>query len=85
VVAFVAALVAGHASRYRSYVFLAGLVIAYCFLEWWRLYVFNAGIIQFLILAVAFWGLVGSSADRWTGGRWSRLTGFLVPAGRRRV
>jgi hypothetical protein len=84
-VALVAAAIAGHASRYRSYVFLGGLVIAYCFSEWWRMYMFNQGIIQFLILAVAFWGLVGSSADRWTGGRWSRLTAFLVPGDRRRA
>jgi hypothetical protein len=78
VVALLAALVAGHASCYRSYVFLAALVIAYCFSEWWRMYMFNQGIIQFLILAIAFWGVVGSSADGWTGGRWSRVTGFLV-------
>jgi hypothetical protein len=78
VVALLAALVAGHASRYRSFVFLGGLVIAYCFSEWWRMYMFNQGIVQFLVLAVAFWGLIGASADRWTGGRWSRLTGFLV-------
>lgn len=77
-VAFLAAVVAGHASCYRSYVFLAGLVIAYCFAEWWRMYMFNQGIIQFLVLAVAFWGLVGASADRWTGGRWSRLTRSLL-------
>jgi hypothetical protein len=78
-VALVAAVIAGHASRYRSYVFLAGLVIAYCFAEWWRMYMFNQGIIQFLVLAVAFWGLVGSSAERWTGGQWSRLMRFLLP------
>jgi hypothetical protein len=78
-VALIAAAIAGHASRYRSYVFLAGLVVAYCFAEWWRMYMFNQGIIAFLVLAVAFWGLVGSSADRWTGGRWSRLTRFLLP------
>ena len=78
----VAGVIAGHASRYRSYVFLASLVVAYCLAEWWRTYVLNQGIVQFLILALAFWGLFGSSADRWTGGRWSRLTYFLVPADR---
>jgi hypothetical protein len=83
-VAFLAALIAGHASRYRSYVFIATLVIAYCFAEWWRIYIFNEGIIQFLVIAIAFWGLVGSSADRWTGGRWSRFTRFLLPEDRRR-
>lgn len=78
----VAGVIAGHTSRYRSYVFLASLVVAYCLAEWWRTYVLNQGIVQFLILALAFWGVVGASADRWTGGRWSRLTRFLVPADR---
>jgi hypothetical protein len=71
-------LIAGHASRYRSYVFLASFVVAYCLSEWWRTWVLNQGIVQFLILLLAFWGLVGSSVDGWTGGRWSRLTRFLV-------
>jgi len=65
----VAGVIAGHASRYRSYVFLAGLVIAYCLAEWWRTYVLNQGIIQFLVLAVVFWGVFGSSADGWSRGR----------------
>jgi hypothetical protein len=78
-VVLVGGVIAGYASRYRSYVFLAGLVIAYCMAEWWRTYVFNQGIIQFLILALAFWGVFGSSFDRWTRGRWSRLTHLLVP------
>jgi hypothetical protein len=76
----VAGVIAGHASRYRSYLFLASLVVAYSLAEWWRTYVLNQGIVQFLILALAFWGVFGSSADRWTGDRWSRLTRFLVPA-----
>jgi hypothetical protein len=80
----VACVIAGHASRYRSYLFLASLVIAYCLAEWWRTYVLNQGIIQFLILALAFWGVFGSSVDRWTGGRWSWLTRFLVPEDPRR-
>lgn len=78
VVTFVAAVIAGHASRYRSYVFLAAFVVAYCFSEWWRIYMFNQGIVQFLILTIAGWAVVGVSADRWTGGRWSRVTGFLL-------
>jgi hypothetical protein len=77
--ALIAAVVAGYASRYRSYVFLIALVVAYCFSDWWRIYMLNTGIIQFLILAVALWAVLGSNADRWTGGRWSRLTRFLVP------
>ncbi len=78
----VGGLIAGHASRYRSYVFLASFVIAYCLAEWWRTYVLNQGIVQFLVLALFFWGVVGASVDGWTGGRWSRLTHFLVPADR---
>jgi hypothetical protein len=80
----VAGVIAGHASRYRSYLFLAGLVVAYCLSEWWRTYVLNQGIVQFLILALAFWGIFGSSVDRWTRGRWSRFTRFLLPEDRRR-
>lgn len=79
----VAGVIAGHASRYRSYVFLASLVVAYTLAEWWRTYVLNQGIVQFLILALFFWGLVGASVDGWTGGRWSRFTGFLMGEGRR--
>ncbi len=77
-VAFVAAAIAGHASRYRSYAFLAGLVIAYCFAEWWRTWVFNNGLPQLLVLAIAFWAVVGGKADDWTGGRWTRLTQLLL-------
>jgi hypothetical protein len=80
----VACIIAGAASRYRSYLFLASLVIAYCLAEWWRTYVLNQGIVQFLVLALVFWGVVGSSVDGWSGGRWSRLTRFLVPEDRRR-
>src|SRR5262249_34466746 len=80
VAALIAAVVAGYTSRYRSYIFLIALVVAYCFADWWRIYMLNTGIIQFLILAVALWGVLGPNADRWTGGRWSRLTWSLVPA-----
>lgn len=76
-VALIAAAVAGHASRYRSYAFLAGPVIAYCFSELWRVYNFNAGLIQFLVLALAFWAVVGPSADRWSRGAWSHVMDLL--------
>jgi len=79
----VAGVIAGHASRYRSYVFLAGLVVAYCLAEWWRTYVLNQGFIHFLVLAVAFWAVVGASVDRCTGGRWSRFTSLVLPEDRR--
>src|SRR5579862_5356573 len=78
----VAGVIAGHASRYRSYVFVAGLVVAYCLAEWWRTYVLNQGIVQFLVLVVAFWGVFGSNVDDWTGGRWSRFTRLLLPEAR---
>ena len=76
--ALVAAAVAGHASRYRSYAFLAGPAIAYGFSEWWRVYNLNAGFIQFLVLALAFWAVVGSNADRWSRGNWTRLIDLLL-------
>ena len=75
----VAGILAGHASRYRSHVFLAGLVVAYCLAEWWRTYVLNQGIVQFLIIALAFWAVFGESVDRRSGGRWSRFTRFVLP------
>ena len=62
----VACVIAGHASRYRSYVFLASLVVAYTLAEWWRTYVLNQGIVQFLILVLAFWAC---SARAWRTGR----------------
>jgi hypothetical protein len=77
-VALIAAAIAGHASRYRSYAFIAGLVISYCFAEWWRVWVLNTGLAQFLVVAVAFWALVGSTADRWTRGGWTRFIRFLL-------
>jgi hypothetical protein len=80
----VVGVVAGAASRYRSYLFIAGFVAAYCLAEWWRTYVLNQGIVQFLVLVLLFWGVIGSSFDGWTGGRWSRLTRFLVPERPRR-
>jgi hypothetical protein len=77
-IVLVVCIVAGHAFRYRSYAFLAGLVVAYCLSEWWRTYIINQGIVQFLIFAVAVWAVAGASVDSWTGGRWSRLTEALV-------
>ena len=78
-VALVAALVAGHASRYRSYAFLAGPVIAYCFSELWRVYNFNAGLIHFLVLALALWAVIGRDADRWSRGGWRAVMNLLLP------
>lgn len=74
----VACVIAGHASRYRSYVFLASLVVAYTLAEWWRTYVLNQGIIQFLILVLAFWAVIGASVEDWSGGRWERFSRRLA-------
>ena len=74
----VACVIAGHASRYRSYAFLASLVVAYTLAEWWRTYVLNQGIIQFLILVLAFWAVLGASVEDWTGGRWGRFSRSLA-------
>jgi len=49
VIAFVFSVVAGHASNYRNTFFLMGYVISYAFAELWRVYLFNFGILHFLI------------------------------------
>jgi hypothetical protein len=51
-VVLVAAALAGHASRYRSYFLLAMVVAGYCFAEYWRTYLFNFGIIHFMLLTL---------------------------------
>jgi len=53
VVAFLAGAVMGHASGYRSLASLAMIVVGYAFAETWRVYLFNAGIIQFIVLTIA--------------------------------
>jgi len=84
-VAFVAAILAGHASRYVSYVSIASFVIAYCFAEFWRVYAFNAGVVQFLVGATALWGIVGASVDGRASGRWVRFEeSVLAPLQQRR-
>lgn len=63
-VSLVAAIFAGHASRYGSYFFLAGYVTIYCFAELWRTYLFNAGLIHFLILMLVMLLAVGAETAR---------------------
>lgn len=46
------ALLAAHGARYRSPVLLVCPVIAYAFLELWRTWLFNAGFVHFIVLAV---------------------------------
>jgi hypothetical protein len=45
----VAAAFAGHASRYRSSFFIAVFVVSYAFAELWRVYLFNYGLLEFLL------------------------------------
>ncbi len=51
-VSFVAGGVAGHAFRYGTYFVLAAAAILYCFAELWRTYLFNFGVIHFLVLVL---------------------------------
>jgi hypothetical protein len=51
-VVLIGGLVAGHASQYRSYFCLTSFAVSYCFLEFWRTYLFNEGIIQFCVLVL---------------------------------
>jgi hypothetical protein len=57
--ACMASTVAGHFSRYSNYAAAIAAVCTYGFLEWWRVYLFNAGIIHFLCLIVLVGALVG--------------------------
>lgn len=50
-VLFLAAAFAGHALNYAGRFYVAGIIVSYCFAEFWRVWLFNAGLIHFLILA----------------------------------
>jgi hypothetical protein len=52
VIALGGAAVAGHGTRYLSMVCLAGYALIYCFAELWRTYLFNAGVIHFVVLTI---------------------------------
>ena len=52
VATLLAGIAAGHATRYRSYLLAAAFVIGYCFADLWRTYLFNYGIIHFLLLTL---------------------------------
>jgi hypothetical protein len=62
-VSFVAAAFVGHAVRYASFFCLAGYVVVYAFAELWRTYLFNAGIVHFLILVLALLPVLGLAAE----------------------
>jgi len=47
---FLAAALAGHASRYESLFVVVAFIASYVFAELWRVYLFNYGIIQFLLI-----------------------------------
>lgn len=49
---FLSGIAAGHFLGYRTAVFLVSYVIVYCFAEFWRVFVFNFGIIHFLVLCL---------------------------------
>jgi biotin transporter BioY len=50
--AFAFSVVAGHAANYRNAFFLMAYVISYSFAELWRVYLFNFGILHFLIIVL---------------------------------
>lgn len=52
IICMIAGLVMGHMGRYRNYMFLGSFVAGYCFVEVWRTYIANAGIIWFIILVL---------------------------------
>ncbi|MGY4858075.1 hypothetical protein [Cryobacterium sp. AP23] len=68
----VAAFGFGVFARYRSVVAILAAVLLYGFAEYWRIFLFNQGILVFLLLATAA-GLVFSLAAESILGRWPRL------------
>lgn len=50
--AFAAALLVGHFSRYQGYLAAVAAVLLYGFAEWWRVYLFNAGVFHFVVIAL---------------------------------
>jgi hypothetical protein len=59
-------------ARYRSVVAILAAVLLYGFAEYWRIFLFNQGILIFLVLATAA-GLIISLAAEATFARWPRL------------
>lgn len=72
---FVAGLLAGYASKFRSLVVVAGAVVCYGFAEIWRLFLFPQGIIIYLLLSVLVATIVGMSARSRTIAPHSRRDG----------
>jgi hypothetical protein len=64
-VSLVAGGLAGHAWGYTSYFFLVALSVGYAFLELWRLFLFNRGIVHFLILILLLIP-IGDAGARWS-------------------
>ena len=42
----------GHLGRYKSFMVLGSFVLGYCFLEVWRVNLFNEGIVSFILIAL---------------------------------
>lgn len=66
---FLASMLAGYASRFRSLVIVAGAVVAYGLAEVWRIFLFAQGLVLYLLIAVfaaTIFGLMGSSPRRET-------------------
>ncbi len=61
---FLASMLAGYASRFRSLVIVAGAVVAYGLAEMWRIFLFPQGLVLYLLIAVlaaTLFGLIGSA------------------------
>lgn len=61
---FLASMLAGYASQFRSLVIVAGAVVAYGLAEVWRIFLFAQGLVLYLLIAVfaaTVFGLFGSS------------------------
>ena len=57
-VVFIFGLLSSWLSKYKSITFLGGYIIIYCYAELWRIFLFNQGIIIFLILLILLMALV---------------------------
>jgi hypothetical protein len=68
-ICFLGSAFAGHASRYSSVFFLGVFILTYVFAELWRVYLFNYGIIQFLLVLLIVLPLIHT----WLNDLWGRL------------
>ncbi|HVF53253.1 MAG TPA: hypothetical protein VNC78_06550 [Actinomycetota bacterium] len=59
-IAYASAMLAGHASHYPSYFSLTSIVVGYGFAELWRVYIFNLGLLHFLLILLTVWPVIHS-------------------------